>query len=90
MGKKRTATMLVEINDKDIEKTTRDALEKAEKEIKRLEATVRRRDRTIESLRGGIDISKEKREAVREAAENLAEILEDSGWTEIDYYHWER
>ena len=79
--------VMVELPDNMIEEASLVAVSQLQKKVKTLEQKLQRRDEKIRKLQGGMDISKERRQKLKELAEYIVEELNDAGWYEIDKYY---
>lgn len=76
--------MKIELNENQLDEVTKETIKSLEKRVKSLETKLRNRDRTIQDLRKGIDISKERRATIQQLAQNLVAELQNAGWTDYD------
>ena len=76
--------MKIELSNKQIDEVTKQQIAALEKEVRSLTRKLSNRDGKISELQGGMDVSKEARTDIRDAAEHLRSLLEDAEWTEYD------
>jgi len=58
-----------------------------QKKIRSLENKLKRRDARIAALESGMDLTKERRDEIRQLATKLVNALKASEWVEIDEYY---
>lgn len=72
------------LSQQQIEQLIHGEIESLRKQVKALEAKLIRRDRTIEKLRDGMDVTKEVRERIRGLSEALVGELVNNGWSQYE------
>ena len=78
--------MKIELTSDQLDEIAKKKIEALEKEVRSLNAKLANRDRKIVLMQDGMDISKDVRESIRDAALVLQELLEDAEWIEYDRY----
>ena len=76
--------MKIELDAQQLDEVARKEIEALRKEVARLERQVKSRDKSLQRLQTGMDVSKERREHIRGLAESLKNELQDAGWADYD------
>jgi len=67
--------------------TTAVQIKELEKQVKSLQKKLARRDGDIASMRGGMDVTRERRNTIREMAMSLVTALDEARWADVDEVH---
>lgn len=76
--------MKLELDEAQIDAVTKARIKDLEREVRALTQKLRTRDDELARVRRGMDVSKEKREQVKQTAEFLVDLLQAAGWADYE------
>jgi exonuclease VII small subunit len=74
--------LTVKLDAAVVDKVVMEQIAQLERQVKTLKRKVTQRDQAIARLRGGMDVTKETRQAIQSAANDLCGLLSSAGWAD--------